>query len=114
MERGLVKTTTHTMKERLYKIIRNKKVIGQYTLFSGKGWVYVWCFIIDEPHRNKGVGTEILLRLTKRYKRVYICPSNKNSERLYARLGTAISRNKCQKELVSVFDEIGKMYLICG
>lgn len=111
---NVVKTTTHTMKERLYKIVRDKKTIGQYTLFLGKGFVYVWCFIIDESYRNRCIGTGILLQLANRYKRVYICPSNENSERLYARLGTAISKNQCPKELVSVFEEIGKMYLICG
>ena len=95
-------------------VVRNKKVIGRYTLFIGQGFVYVWCFIIDKPHRNNGIGTGILLRLARRYKRAYICPSNENSERLYARLGTAINKNKCPKELLSVFDEIGKMYLICG
>lgn len=108
----MAETTTHIMKECKYKVVRNKKVIGQYTLFINRYWVYVWCFIIDKPHRNKGVGTEILLQLTKRYKRVYICPSNKNSERLYARLGTAISKNDCPKKLLSVFEEIGKIYLL--
>ena len=108
----MVKTTTHTMRERLYMVVRNKKVIGQYTLFIRQGFVYVWCFIIDKPHRNNGIGTDILLRLARRYKRVYICPSNENSARLYARLGNKV--DKCPKELQKPYREIGKMYLICG
>ena len=99
------------MKECKYKVVRNKKVIGQYTLFIEQSFVYVWCFIIDKSYRNNGIGTDILLRLARRYKRVYICPSNENSERLYARLGNMV--DKCPKELQKPFREL-KMYLICG
>jgi GNAT superfamily N-acetyltransferase len=101
---------------KIQKIYHNGSPVGYYTLYIPRDceWAYIWDLNIAKDYRNKGIGTEEIKKVAEEYGTAYICPSNENSERLYARLGTAISKNQCPKELVSVFDEIGKMYLICG
>lgn len=100
----------------IQKIYHNGNAVGHYTLYFPKKseWVYIWDLNIAKECRNKGIGTSEIMRVAKKYGTVYICPSNDNSERLYAGLGTAITKEECPKELLSVYEELGKMYLICG
>lgn len=70
---------------------------------------YIKSIEIKESYRNLGFGTEVLKRLAKDHNGIYICPDNKNAERLYARLG---HETDAPEEFESELDNWGIMYYI--
>ena len=75
-------------------------------------WVYVAIIEIHEPFRNQGRGTKILRQLAEEYEKVYICPDNDDSARLYGRLGEKVGYNYIPETLLNFHDNWGKMFLI--
>ncbi|MBR0075681.1 MAG: GNAT family N-acetyltransferase [Synergistaceae bacterium] len=73
---------------------------------------FVMSFEIFEAFRNKGYGTQILKMLAQKYGKIYLCPTDEDNERLYARIGEEIE--KCPEMIQSNFDTYKKMFLIEG
>ena len=75
---------------------------------------FVLSFEVFEEFRNKGYGTQILKMLAQKYGKIYLCPTDENNERLYARIGEEIDFAKCPEMIQSNFDTYEKMFLIEG
>lgn len=75
---------------------------------------FVLSFEVFEAFRNKGYGTQILKMLAQKYGKIYLCPTDENNERLYARIGEEIDFAKCPEMIQSNFDTYEKMFLIEG
>lgn len=73
---------------------------------------YVKSIGIDEAHRNRGYGTEVLKSLAQEHGGIYICPDNADAERLYKRLGEELDYRHVPQELTAEIDEYGVMYYI--
>ena len=107
------------VKEISETILHNGKIIGHMMIFlvlsnnyRDYDYAYIWDFEIYKPFRNKGYGTHALLEVVYKYGRVYIFPSNQNSERLYKRLGRMITFDECPDVLKTAYQECGAGYVI--
>ena len=97
------------------EIFLNNKCIGEsdiFVSFDDDGDIenaYCKSLMICPEYRNKGYGTEFLRRVACYYDGLYICPDNKNAERLYKRIGyECVSPQEFKSEL----DTYVKMYFI--
>jgi len=91
-------------------IILNDVKIGYAELFVIDGeYNYIKSIEIKKEHRNKGYGSKVLTDLAAELDGLYICPDNRDAERLYARLGDETNAPEC---LESETDEYGVMYYI--
>jgi len=48
--------------------------------------VYLEDITIDEAHRNKGIGTQVIRMLAKKYSYIYFAPTGEDNKRLYERI----------------------------
>lgn len=108
------------VEEKIEPILRHGEKIGRMMLFlvynkdcTAYDYAYVYDFeIYYEGNRHKGYGTHALLETVYQYGRVYVFPSNPNSEKLYARLGKQITIEDCPDALKTAYKECGTGYLI--
>lgn len=53
---------------------------------DGEDEVYLEDITIDEAHRNKGIGTQVIRMLAKKYSYIYFAPTGEDNKRLYERI----------------------------
>ena len=107
------------VKETYHQIMRHGNQIGHMMILAvmndictAYDYAYVWDLEIYTPYRKKGYGTHELLEMVYRYGKVYVFPSNPESERLYARLGEQITINDCPEILKPAYQDCGMGYVI--
>ncbi|MBR0075580.1 MAG: GNAT family N-acetyltransferase [Synergistaceae bacterium] len=71
---------------------------------------YVASIEVFEEFRNKGYGTEILKAFAQKYGKIYLCPTNEDNERLFARLGK--ETENFPETLLEFYVEHEKMFVI--
>lgn len=70
---------------------------------------YIKSIEIKKDFRNRGYGTATLKQLAEEHNGIYICPDNKDAERLYARLG---EETNAPEAFESELDNWDSMYFI--
>ena len=74
--------------------------------------LYVATIEIYEPYRNCGHGSSTLKQLAEKYGSIYLCPTDEDNERLYARLGKEVEYKYVPDCLKSCLDTWDTMYVI--
>lgn len=92
--------------------IKEDIVVGSYELYITADWAYIGSLEVEEQYRHKGIATQKLLELAKKYGKLYLCASSEDSERLYARLGHRVYREDCPNDLLDTLQKWGNLYLI--
>ena len=116
----MVETDVLSSKELDVKILSDDMTeeLGYMTLFEyydedgNVDVLYVATIEIYEPYRNCGHGSSTLKQLAKKYGQVYLCPTDEDNERLYARLGEEVEYRHAPDCLKGCFDTWGTMYVI--
>ena len=103
-----------SMKQYFIEIFLQDECIGEsdiFVSFDDEDIKNAYCksLMIYPEYRNKGYGSEFLIRVSCFYNGLYICPDNKNAERLYARLGYECDS---PEEFKSELDTYDKMFYI--
>ena len=93
-------------------IVEKDVKIGYLTLFVCDGIAYMGSLEIFEDYRNKGYGTAVIKEFAERYEGVYICPTNADNERLYARLGEYVDPDEVPDCYNNLYDNFDAVYFV--
>ena len=97
-------------------IIENGQKVGYVQVMESldeDGYVscaYLASIEVIESHRNQGIGSKTIKELSEKYGAIYLCPTDENNARLYARLGEEV--DDFPYELQGAYDEWGRIFLI--
>ena len=97
-------------------IIENGQKVGYVQVMESldeDGYVscaYLASIEVIESHRNQGIGSKTIKELSEKYGAIYLCPTDENNARLYARLGEEVEN--FPSELQGAYDEWGRIFLI--
>lgn len=71
-----------------HKIMVDGEQVGTaYTIsHEDEDETYLEDITIDEAHRNKGIGTQVIRMLAKKYSYIYFAPTGEDNKRLYERI----------------------------
>ena len=86
------------------------QVIESYDECGEVTCAYLASIEVIASHRNQGIGSKAIKELSEKYGAIYLCPTNEDNARLYARLGEEVE--SFPHELQGAYDEYGRVFLI--
>ena len=116
------KETKEMREDRLYCIRYDANIeldgqkVGYITVFESYdeeeelSCAYLATIDVVEEYRNQGIGSQVIRGLAEEYGRIFLCPTDEDNARLYARLGEETER--FPEEIQGCYDEWGRVFVI--